>query len=42
MHFIGIDLSRTTAHFYVCDEAGNRLTNGKIDLTADEFVNLAR
>lgn len=41
MHFIGIDLSRTTAHFYVCDEAGKRVTSGKIELTVSELLGLA-
>lgn len=41
MHFIGIDLSRTTAHFYVSDAVGNRVSSGKIELTANELVQLA-
>jgi transposase len=40
MYFIGIDLSRTTAHFFVSDEAGLRLANGKIELTTNALVAL--
>jgi transposase len=40
MYFIGIDLSRTTAHYFVSDEAGKRLASGKIELSATELIAL--
>jgi transposase len=41
MYFIGIDLSRTTAHYYVSNDLGTRLTSGKIELTLDAILSLS-
>lgn len=41
MYFIGIDLSRTTYHYYVCDEGGKRVVSGgKQELTVESLVGL--
>lgn len=41
MYFIGIDLSRTTFHYYVCDQAGQRVASGaKQELTEATLIAL--